>query len=274
MAYLYRHPLLLLAASLSALQMGSASAAQSAPETWGVDWGTQYCALTRTSETSPTLVIRNIPGTGIVDVGVVAEDSQINGLAIGGRSVVVLAPSAERFGAFTATRRGGRPGHSMLVLKDLEPRFLDQLDQSTEMRIMRGERTGLSVSLPKKAVQAFRGCRDGTLKEWGVDSKAAAALREQPKSPGLLVESRDYPPAAADAGISGLVVVRLSVTAEGKVSDCAVVGTSGDSELDNAACRLWLRRGNYKPAIGPDGKRTATQVISTLDWGVLAGRPR
>lgn len=76
----------------------------------------------------------------------------------------------------------------------------------------------------------------------------------KPKSnPGSWFSDDDYPPAARRAEAQGRVSVSLTVGASGRVTDCRVTASSGNSDLDDATCRLARSRGRFTPAKDASG---------------------
>lgn len=63
----------------------------------------------------------------------------------------------------------------------------------------------------------------------------------------------DYPRGAGDAGAEGTVLAHYDVGVNGRVSNCRVVRSSGNAELDQTTCRLIERRFRYEPARDADG---------------------
>ncbi|MEO9131190.1 MAG: energy transducer TonB [Sphingomonas sp.] len=80
------------------------------------------------------------------------------------------------------------------------------------------------------------------------------------------IRDSDYPRAAWDAGIGGTVVTGLTVGANGRVSGCKVIETSGHAELDAATCPLILKRFRFDPARDARGKRIAQYVEDEQVW--------
>lgn len=71
----------------------------------------------------------------------------------------------------------------------------------------------------------------------------------------------DYPEEAVRNGWQGDVVVEATVSAEGLPTACTVVRSSGHQVLDDATCRIVMRRARFKPAINADGRPVADHVI-------------
>ena len=68
-----------------------------------------------------------------------------------------------------------------------------------------------------------------------------------------------YPPAAKAKGIEGKVVLRVSVSAEGKLLDVEVIRSSGSDLLDAAALKA-VRRADFSPA-----RRVGRAVETTIE---------
>ena len=76
----------------------------------------------------------------------------------------------------------------------------------------------------------------------------------------------DYPPDAIRAQASGRVVVALSVGADGRVMNCSVSTSSGNSSLDNATCRIARSRVRYTPAKDQNGNPIAATSSLPVRW--------
>ena len=79
--------------------------------------------------------------------------------------------------------------------------------------------------------------------------------------------SDSYPAAAQRANAEGLVSVRVTVGANGRVSDCAVTSSSGNADLDAATCRLAKRNGRFEPARDAEGQAVPSSVtLRNVRW--------
>jgi protein TonB len=63
----------------------------------------------------------------------------------------------------------------------------------------------------------------------------------------------DYPARALREEAEGTVGVRVTVTAEGRATGCSVTASSGNSDLDQGACRSLERYGRFEPALDDAG---------------------
>jgi protein TonB len=80
------------------------------------------------------------------------------------------------------------------------------------------------------------------------------------------VSDADYPSTAIRNEEQGTTRFRLGVGPDGKVTECAVTGSSGSSALDSATCRLMRQRAKFTPARDSDGRKTSDSVTSAIRW--------
>ena len=72
-----------------------------------------------------------------------------------------------------------------------------------------------------------------------------------------LFSADDYPKEAKRHGWQGTVVADLAVSAEGQVTACNIVQTSGYAVLDAKTCNLLRKRARFIPAKDAKGQPTA-----------------
>lgn len=75
-----------------------------------------------------------------------------------------------------------------------------------------------------------------------------------------------YPPAAQRAGAQGRVTARLSVGADGRVSDCSISASSGNDDLDTTTCRIARSRVRFTPARDDSGNAIASTYPLAVKW--------
>jgi TonB family protein len=79
-----------------------------------------------------------------------------------------------------------------------------------------------------------------------------------------------YPAAAFAARRDGEVGVSLTIAADGKLSDCRVIHSSGDRELDNFSCAHLLAHTAYHPGLDESGTRFGGTVPATFRYMLRA----
>jgi protein TonB len=91
-------------------------------------------------------------------------------------------------------------------------------------------------------------------------------------TPPRLIKGRlknsDYPAAAGEGGISGIVSVRYVVEADGRVSDCEITRSSGSPLLDETTCRLIRERFRFRPSLDAQGRPVAAAIVENHSWYV------
>ena len=93
-------------------------------------------------------------------------------------------------------------------------------------------------------------------------SQAAKAKGNLP----ALFSTDDYPPSAIRSEEQGTTAVRLSIGADGRVSDCSITSSSGSSSLDNATCSILRRRARFTPAKDQNGQPTSDSTSTRIKW--------
>ena len=94
----------------------------------------------------------------------------------------------------------------------------------------------------------------------GAAASAASLVR------GSFNNESDYPSAARREEEQGTVRVTYTVGADGRVSNCAVVQSSGSPSLDSTTCRIFERRFRYTPARDASGIPVPTTVSQSVTW--------
>jgi protein TonB len=67
--------------------------------------------------------------------------------------------------------------------------------------------------------------------------------------------------------------MRLEIRADGRVSDCAIIGSSGSNALDNASCRILRARGRFPPALDDKGLPVAETAFASILWRMPDDEP-
>lgn len=89
-------------------------------------------------------------------------------------------------------------------------------------------------------------------------------------NPGAWISTADYPPEALMAQAEGATALKLSIDANGAVSDCIVETSSGSAILDVASCRILKERGSFVPATDGNKKRVPSVYSTRITWKIPA----
>lgn len=85
---------------------------------------------------------------------------------------------------------------------------------------------------------------------------------------GDWANANDYPSRALREEREGVTRFRVSVGADGRITDCQITGSSGHADLDAATCQLVSRRGRFTPAKDGEGNPTTGSWSSAVRWQI------
>ena len=277
------------AASVAAIfsaTFSSSGAAQAPTQVgqWFALWDAPYCTISIGNPKELALSIWHVPGSAALEIYFTGAPGRIveipNKEFIRGYGPLQYIPSPTQ--ALVQMADGGQPipvtslpttasvsGVLGFAMSDED--FFGNFPSSSELFVReRNYSVGLSYGGATGAMSELQHCVEAKLREWGVDATALAALKRRPQ---LRLDSwvrySDYPKDALAQKQGGTVVVRLATDKSGKVTDCAVVLSSGVTSLDDVTCRTALKRAKYKPAIGADGRRTSATFTNYAKFDVL-----
>lgn len=82
---------------------------------------------------------------------------------------------------------------------------------------------------------------------------------------GNVISTDDYPSASRAAEEEGVVRVSYTIGEDGRVTACEVAATSGFSRLDDATCKIIMRRWRFNPATR-NGQPVAERKTQPVRW--------
>jgi protein TonB len=85
---------------------------------------------------------------------------------------------------------------------------------------------------------------------------------------GDWANTNDYPSRALRENAEGTTRFRVSIGPDGRVTDCQVTSSSGNSELDSTTCSLITRRARFTPAMDGEGQPTTGTFSSAVRWQI------
>lgn len=131
------------------------------------------------------------------------------------------------------------------------------------------------VPIPTAAVPPPALIIQDASKDYG---RPAPPPTEAPPSTGIAVgkdgslpdlfSASDYPSEAIRNGEQGLVVVKLNVGVDGRVSGCTVEQSSGSVSLDEATCKIMTRRARFRPAHDAKGNAVPDTYTQKVNWAM------
>jgi TonB family protein len=239
---------------------------------WTLDWGERRCSLIHQgSDARPTTFV------------VRSEESSIDHYEMVVRGPATITPgkvrtvpvtlraepngvSVQADGVLTQDQNGS----PILTARRLPRSLVEELGRVESLLIEFEAKPPIRVAFGGAAAAGVKGlleCYDDLLKSWGVDVALQRSLR-RPAQGDLtrVISHTDYPMEALRKGEGGRVFMRLRISPEGRVSDCAVLISSGSKSLDQASCGLMVRKANLEPAIGRDGEASASDMVTAVSW--------
>lgn len=103
--------------------------------------------------------------------------------------------------------------------------------------------------------------------DWWDNEKSSQGQQERAKANLVqLFSTDDYPMEAIRNNQQGTVGYRLTVNRRGRVSDCAIVQSSGSKILDEQTCRILSNRARFQPARDVNGKRIGDTYSGRIRW--------
>lgn len=97
----------------------------------------------------------------------------------------------------------------------------------------------------------------------------AAPANAEDKSEQRSWETKsDYPAKALREGREGTVYFTVVIGTDGRVKSCAVTGSSGHADLDQAACNTFMTRARFEPARDADGSAIEGKFSSKIEYRI------
>ncbi|WP_174214220.1 energy transducer TonB [Erythrobacter sp. KY5] len=96
-------------------------------------------------------------------------------------------------------------------------------------------------------------------------SQARGATTRNERSWATRIQE-NYPSRALREEVEGTVGVRVTVTPDGRATNCQVTGSSGSSILDEAACRGMERYARFNPALDAAGNETTGSYSTRITY--------
>jgi TonB family protein len=85
------------------------------------------------------------------------------------------------------------------------------------------------------------------------------------KNPAMIITSADYPTTTARLP-DGTSRFEITVGPDGRPTNCTTTSSAGAFELDNAACKAFMRRARFSPAKDESGRPTIGRYKGSVTW--------
>ena len=87
-------------------------------------------------------------------------------------------------------------------------------------------------------------------------------------NPGNWANTNDYPSRALQQEREGTTGFRVTVGANGRVTECSISSSSGHPDLDQATCTNVTRRARFDPALDSSGNPTSGSYSNRVRWQI------
>lgn len=117
------------------------------------------------------------------------------------------------------------------------------------------------------ALKALDACSDDLMTTHGVPvaELADAVVRT---SPVRAERWFNYPSSSVASGAEGRIVTLISVSDQGKPTECRILGGDAENELAKSACESIRRRGEFDPARNKDGRAIRSWTTLTITYQI------
>ena len=184
-------------------------------------------------------------------------------------------------------RLDGEGGRLTGVAADFEgDDFVEDFANARSVAVLLGHRRldGLSLRGTRAVAERLVRCAAESARRHLPDPLAEAAAEPaadvvvEPARPLLdlssYISNADYPASALRNEEEGTSRFRLDIGPDGRVTGCAIVGSSGSQALDTATCSLMRRRARFSPATTRGGSTVADTYESSIRWRIEHFSPR
>lgn len=260
--------------AILALAAAAAVATPLAPTSkWNVDYGETACLLGRlygTGKDETLVAFRMMPLGSSLDL--LIHTKRGSTFRVGQAHIAIDGGDTDdsRYESFPTTKSA-----SYMTRMPVDSALFAALPGDAVLRVQPDKTPGWAFAMPnaRKAFEALAKCNDATLKRWGLDPAEREHIAVPPQSKHgeeAWIGPNDYPPSALQAGAQGTTVILWAIGTDGRASDCRTVVTSGDGDMDKAACHAILQRGRYTPALDAAGKPMISHRTRKVNW-ILPG---
>ena len=235
---------------------------------WELREDQDRCLLQRTfGNAAQAFSLTILPHPGLTTVDLLLRGPELTKVGSTKRARLIVEPSQRSFDGKLEFSKARDDAPVAQVAVDTG--LLDELASAAGLGVEAGNGPPIRLHLTgaANAIAALKTCEDQLLQAWGVDPARFRPVVPQGK-PGFVDLARffgadAYPAAAGNA--EGRVLALLSLDAEGKVADCRVFESSGNSALDQRTCEVTLRF-RYPVIHDQSGKAVASWTMFQMRW--------
>ena len=261
--------LTLTAAATASVSSGDAVPPElSANPKWVVNYADSFCILSRDlAAGQPGVAFRTRPLTDEHDLLImVPRTGEANSGAKGRISSGAWVGEERWISIGEPTGKGQKYLDTHVSTADLA-----NVEAASSMKVTIPHKLELTVPLAGigKALAALRTCEDDLARKWQAENGWVVP----PTLKGgwyRLFGQGDYPGWASDRRKEGKVRAMLAINTAGRISDCAIVESSGFVAFDKRTCEIFRKRARFSPALDVHGKPITSKLMSpTINYFLM-----
>lgn len=139
--------------------------------------------------------------------------------------------------------------------------------------IAQGERSvRLLTGKLSKPMAALNTCSEDLVRAWGFDPEKQKKRAKGPVWKNVMNISKriqqKYPTDAVRAGEQGIFKMRVTVDANGKVSNCVLLDATEQNKLKSPACKIVMRYAKFEPALDTEGEPMQSYYNTSITYQV------
>jgi TonB family protein len=266
MKYLSLWPLLLAAAVVTEIRADAAPVPLAPTGKWTVEFDEQQCIATRlfaAPNGEMAVAIRPAPTGGDFDIYILPAKPPNR--MITAKSTITIG--SRKLNQGTLWARPKPDGRLLYRLMIPSAEYANLVESRT--MTLQGDLGYFTLDFAglDAVARTLAECNADLLARWGLGRDEQARLATFPEPTHEITEiisNRAYPAAAYPA--VGDVTARVAVAADGSISDCVVVGSSGNAALDKATCDAFVHLARMKPARDRAGQPMRGIFVFTKRW--------
>lgn len=240
---------------------------------WAIDYGERGCELKRDFGTGSQLVtITFAQALAPLETGITLRGAGSIAIRDADR-VSIVAPtdgvseSSLSFGALRSPLPEDPPFAGMF--RSLAS--FAAVEGAVVLTVADGRRSVASLVLHRisEGLAALRTCQDDLYRMSGIDAammRRVAIDAEPFGNEAFWATSDDLPPQFRSLAQPKVVTMRLHIGTVGRATQCWIMISSGESVLDQQACRVMVRRARFTPARDTEGNVVPTIKIRRIRW--------
>ena len=233
---------------------------------WTVDYAANLCVLGRDMVSGDRKLRFSVrPSLNSPDAKIAITEKATKSRRLYGYPVVQFSDGSRASASGRQVWRDGTRWTLIGVLReDLTP--LERPNSSVEIwfgdqyvRLNPGDMT--------KANLALATCERDLLKLMGMSEAEQEAMATPPVYPkGGILRHSDYPDTLISKDIEATMGLLIDVAADGRVTACKALESSGIAAFDTYACEIFKKRGKYGPAIDKGGNPMRALMYQSVNW--------